>query len=162
VDLLAMNEDEARALVGTALDLRDPFPFLQRCGQALSTSGGDVRIVVTAGKAGAFAIHGDSWEYCPAPEVPVASTAGAGDALLGGVLAGLAMGLPFINPDQPPSPVAHRPLSSALEFGVLLAAFTVASPHTIHPGVSAGSLAAFADRLGIVLDASLRSALRME
>ena len=162
VDLLTMNEDEAQALVGAELDLQDPVPFLQRCEQALSVFGGDVRIVVTAGKTGAFAIHKGSWDYCPAPEVPVASTAGAGDALLGGVLAGLAIGLPFISPGRPRSIISDRPLSSAFEFAVLLAAFTVTSPHTIHPHATVGSLSAFAGQLGIVFDASLRRALGME
>jgi sugar/nucleoside kinase (ribokinase family) len=162
VDLLAMNEDEAQVMVGMEFDVRDPLPFLQRCEKALSASGGDVRIVVTAGKTGAFAVHSGSWDYCPAPEVPVASTAGAGDALLGGILAGLARGLPFIRSGRPRSLIVDRPLSSAFELGVLLAAFTVTSHHTIHPDANVASLTAFADRLGIILDADLRRALRTE
>lgn len=161
VDLLAMNEDEAQALVGAELDARNPFPFLRRCEQTLAAFDRDVRIVVTAGKAGAFAIHADSWDYCPVPEVPVASTAGAGDALLGGVLAGLAMGLPFIRPGPPRSRITDRPLSGAFELAVLLASFTVTSPHTIHPGVNVGSLRAFAGQTGIVLDEELQRALSM-
>jgi fructose-1-phosphate kinase PfkB-like protein len=91
----------------------------------------------------------------------VASTAGAGDALLGGVLAGLAMGLPFIRPGPPRSRITDRPLSSAFELAVLLASFTVTSPHTIHPGVNVGSLRAFAGQTGIVLDEELQRELSM-
>lgn len=161
VDLLSLNEDEAQALIGTGLDARNPLPFLARCAQVLSTLGEDIRLVVTAGKTGAFAVHGASWDYCPAPEVPVASTAGAGDALLGGVLAGLAVDLPFISPGPPRSRMTDRPLASAFELGVLLAAFTVTSPHTIHPDAGVGSLRVFADQLGVALEAQLLRALRM-
>ncbi len=162
VDLLSMNEDEAKSLARTDLDLRDPLPFLQRCEAALAESGNDVRIVVTAGENGAFAVHRGTWDYCPAPDVPVSSTAGAGDALLAGVLAGLAVGLPFISPGRPRSLITDRPLSSAFDFAVLLASFSVTSPHTIHPDASTGSLKAFAGRLGIALDPELQRALRMQ
>jgi len=158
-DLVAMNEEEAQALAGTELDVRHPLPFLQRCEQTLSSSDRDIRIVVTAGKSGAFAIRGGSWDYCPAPEVSVVSTAGAGDALLGGLLAGLAMGLPFIKPGPRRSGMADRPISSAFELGVLLAAFSVTSPHTIHPSVNAASLGRFAGEMGIPLDANLQRTL---
>ncbi len=161
VDLLAMNEDEAKGLAGKGLDSKDPLPFLQRCEKAAAESGNDVRIVVTAGKHGAFAIHQGAWDYCPAPEVPVSSTAGAGDALLAGILAGLAVGLPFISPGRPRSLITDRPLSSAFDFAVLLASFSVTSPHTIHPDAGAGSLKAFAHRLGITLDPELQRVLRM-
>jgi len=40
----------------------------------------------TSGARGAFAFDGTSWSHVPALPVTVASTAGAGDALLGGVL----------------------------------------------------------------------------
>ncbi len=161
LDLLAMNEDEARALIGVGLDPRDPLPFLKECERVLSGIGDDFRIVVTAGESGAMAIHRHSWDFCPAPEIPVASTAGAGDALLAGILAGLALGLPFIAPGPPRRLITDRPLSSAFDFGVLLAAFTVTSPHTIHPDAGISSLKAFADQSGIALDAELRHALRM-
>ena len=159
VDLLAMNEDEAQALVGGALDLRDPLPFLKEFGRVLPAFADDVRIVVTAGKDGAIAFHGGNWDYCPAPEVPVAGTAGAGDALLAGILAGLAMGLPFIAPGRRRSSIKDRPLCSALDFAVLLAAFTVTSPHTIHPNAGIASLKTFADQLGVVFDAGMQRAL---
>ncbi len=162
VDLLAMNEDEAQALVGVTLDLQDPLPFLKECEQALAVLADDVRIVVTSGKNGAIALHRGNWDYCPAPDVAVASTAGAGDALLAGILAGLAMGLPFTAPGPRRRLITDRPLSSAFDLAVLLASFTVTSPHTIHPDAGIGSLKAFADRLGIVLDAGVRRALRVQ
>ena len=51
---------------------------------------------------------GPRWTHAPALPVAVVSTAGAGDALLGGLLAGLAVGLPFA-----PAGVAHEPRGTA-------------------------------------------------
>jgi len=79
--------------------------------------------------------------------------------LLAGILAGLATGLPFIAPGRRRSSIKDRPLCSALDFAVLLAAFTVTSPHTIHPNAGIASLKTFADQLGIVFDAGMRCAL---
>jgi sugar/nucleoside kinase (ribokinase family) len=158
-DLVAMNEDEAQTLAGMELDVRNPLCFLQRCKEMLSSPGHDTRVVVTAGKAGAFAIQSGCWDYCPAPEVSAVSTAGAGDALMAGLLAGLATGLPFIAAGPPRSDIADRPLTSAFELAVLLAACSVTSPHTIHPSVSAASLIEFARDRGVTLGAVLQRVL---
>jgi sugar/nucleoside kinase (ribokinase family) len=106
-----------------------------------------MRAVITAGPGGAFAYDGTAWTHTPALLVPVASTAGAGDALLGGLLAGLAAGLPFAGTAR--ASLADRPLASALDLGTLVAAFKVTSPHTIPPGLSLGPLLAFARGHGV-------------
>ena len=95
----------------------------------------------------------------PALPVAVVSTAGAGDALLGGVLTGLAAGLPFAPAGSPPPSLAGRPLSSALELGALVAAFKVTSPHTIPPDLSLDALVAFAREHGVAFGDGLRRLL---
>jgi sugar/nucleoside kinase (ribokinase family) len=80
--------------------------------------------------------------------VKVASTAGGGDALLGGLIACEAAGLPFIRPAAPRKKITDRPLSSALDFAVLLASLTVTSPHTIHPQANLDALVKFARAVG--------------
>jgi sugar/nucleoside kinase (ribokinase family) len=152
VDLLALNEDEAAVLTGRPFDKENPLATLDHCATILGAAQPDMRILVSAGAHGAFAFADGRWEHCPAPAVPVVSTAGGGDALLAGVLAALAVGVPFITP-LGPSPatrttIADRPLQSALAFGVLLATYSVTSPHTIHPDADLGALVAFAQRLG--------------
>jgi sugar/nucleoside kinase (ribokinase family) len=117
------------------------------------------RLVVTAGARGAFAYDGAAWSHAPSLPVAVVSTAGAGDALLGGVLAGLALGLPFAPAGSPRASLAERPLSSALELGALVAAFKVTSPHTIPPDLSLDALLAFAREHGVVLGEGLRRLL---
>ncbi len=156
VDLIALNQDEAQVLAGMPLDVRRPRGFLDACRDALLSCNPGMRVLVTAGCEGAFAFDGTAWDYCPALNATVASTAGAGDALFGAVLACLAAGIPFARSGETPrTSMAGRPLATALDFGSLLAAFTVTSPHTIHPEASLEALIAFAGRHGLSFDDAL-------
>lgn len=154
LDLVSLNEGEAAVVAGREFDPADPAPFLQSCAKSLSASYPHLRFVVTAGSLGAFAFWQGAWDFCPAPKVPVASTAGAGDALLAGLLVAIAAGAPFIR-HQPSLSRKERPLASALDFAVLLASYTVTSPHTIHPQAEISALLAFATDLELSLDASI-------
>ena len=149
LDLLALNEDEAAALVGERWPAGEPTLFLDRCAEALHASQPTMRAVITAGPRGAFAFDGAAWTHVPALPVPVVSTAGAGDALLGGLLAGLAAGLPFTEAKAAGASRSERPLASAFDLGTLVAAFKITSPHTIPPGFSLGTLLAFARGHGV-------------
>lgn len=155
VDLLALNEDEAAGLAGAPFPDGAPEAFLLRLSDVVP----GVRLVVTAGARGAFAFDGAAWAHAPALPVAVVSTAGAGDALLGGVLTGLAAGLPFAPAGSPPPSLAGRPLSSAFELGALVAAFKVSSPHTIPPDLSLEALVAFAREHGVSFGDGLRRLL---
>ena len=159
VDLLAVNEDEAAMLVGRPFDLAAPEPFLDECAGLLTVWQPRIRIVVSAGKQGAYGFADGAWDHSPTPTVPVANTAGAGDALLGGIIACLAVGLPLIIPGPPRVAITDRPLASALDLGVLLAALSVTSPHTIHPKANVGSLCAFAREMGLEFAGDLWGAL---
>jgi sugar/nucleoside kinase (ribokinase family) len=141
VDLLALNEDEAAALGGVGLDPGDPRPALDACA-AWMTPG--ARLVVTAGSRGAFALADGRLVHRPAAPVPVVGTAGAGDALLGGILTGIAAGAGF---------------DEGFALGVATAAFCVASPHTIPDGLSLDALVAFAEAHGIPLPSALAARL---
>jgi sugar/nucleoside kinase (ribokinase family) len=161
VDLLSMNEDEAQALTGAALDPLAPGPFLEACRGALGDFSGK-RIIVTAGQAGAFAVEAHSWDFCPAAAVAAVNTAGAGDALLGGVIAGLAAGLPFVEQATLRPRMTDRPLASAFDLGCLAAAYSITSKHTIHPEFSLGNLMRFANELGILLAPSILDVVAAE
>jgi sugar/nucleoside kinase (ribokinase family) len=150
VDLLALNQDEASAFAERPFDLGSPDALLTACSDGLTALQPGIRLLVTAGRNGAFAFEGGRWTHVPALPVPVASTAGAGDALLGGVLTALAVGLPFTNPSAV-GLLSGRQIASALELGVLLSALKVTSPHTIHPGADLTGLLAFARQYGVTL-----------
>jgi sugar/nucleoside kinase (ribokinase family) len=157
VDVLALNEDEAAGLAGEPWPAGDPDRFLDRCVAVLRAEQPTIRVVLTAGPQGAFGFDGSSWTHVPALTVPIASTAGAGDALLGALLAGLAAGLPFASAS--PRNLTERPLESALDLGALAAAFKVTSPHTIPPDFTVENLVAFAREHGVAFAGSLERLL---
>ena len=150
-DLVALNADEACALADVGFDRAHPAEFLARVAEAVTAP----RLVVTAGADGAFAFEGGRWHHRPAIPVEVASTAGAGDALLGGVLAGLAVGAPLL-PGEGAPPDA---LTSALDLGVLVAARSVTSPHTIHPDAGMPALVTLAREAGLSFGPPLSDAV---
>ena len=144
VDLLAVNEDEAAAIAGEVGGHGDTRGLLDGCAGRLIERREGMAIVVSAGRRGAYGYDGGRWDHCPAVEADAVSTAGAGDALLAGVLVGLAVGLPLTCGGAPRKRLSARPLDSALDLGVLLAGLSVTSPHTIHPAADGAALAEFA------------------
>jgi sugar/nucleoside kinase (ribokinase family) len=159
VDLLSVNEEEAAALAGlppaTPLEPQALGRLADRVGELQPR----MRVVVTAGAHGVFAFEEGRWTRVAVLSVPVASSAGAGDALLGGVLCGLALGLPFAAAAASPASLAARPLASALDLGVLVAGFKVTSPHTIPPDLSLDAVLGFAHEQGLGFSSSFRDLL---
>ena len=82
--------------------------------------------------------------HLPILPVRVEGTAGAGDAHLAGILAGLATGLS---------------LRDAHQLGVLTAAVAVQSPHTINFELDREALRACAETTGVPLAESVRGLL---
>lgn len=150
LDLVALNEDEGQEFVNCVFSPESPHKFVSNCQRVLRSSFPDLKVVISAGKLGAYGITAQASAFCPAPEVKVLSTAGAGDSLLGGVLAGLAAGMPFIWETSAPE-ANNRTINTALQFGVLLGSYKCTSPHTIHPEASLETLIAFAAQQGITL-----------
>jgi len=161
VDLLSLNEDEAAAVVGQPLAAEAPEPVLGRLAETALAAHPGMRLIVTAGAHGVFAFDG-SWTHVPTLPVHVVSSAGAGDALLGGVLAGLAAGLPFAGTAAHRATLASRPIASALDLGALVAAFKVTSPHTIPPDLSLDAVLDFARENGVTFGDGLRRLLPAE
>ena len=147
LNLVSLNEEEAADLVGETFTPATPEVFLDRLLRLVALTYPQLGVVMSAGKNGAYFIDGSGWSHSPSPRVEVASTAGAGDCLLGGILAALAAGIPL--PHARRRPATQLVLQDALDFGVLLASYKVSSPHTIHPDASLGELLRFTERLGI-------------
>jgi sugar/nucleoside kinase (ribokinase family) len=82
--------------------------------------------------------------HVPAVPVPVQTTGGAGDAHFAGLLAGLTAGLA---------------MKEAQRLATLLAAAAVASPHTIHKGITRAELSQLAGRLAKPLAPELAALL---
>lgn len=155
LDLVAVNESEASELLGREFSANQLDSFAESCLLFMDDHCPSLRLVVSLGKRGVLGFANQQWMHCPAPEVPVVSTAGAGDALLAGVVSGLTAGLPFLNFSRHASEGPSRLLGSALELGMMLASYTVTSPHTIHPQACLDSLLAFMSKLGCQVDPHL-------
>jgi len=146
-DLLAINLDEAVAL--TRSDVVEPnfdavfdeaVLLLQQIQPAIS-------VAVTAGKKGSWVWDGEVRSYLPALDAPVASTAGAGDAFLAGLIT---------------SRVAGLSMADGQHFATLVAGLSVTSPHTIHPRLNRQTLQEFAQELIVWLPDSVRTLLHDE
>jgi len=160
LDLLALNQEEASAVVGYECTAATREGFLADCVATLTALQPTIRIVMSAGGEGAYGFANGAWSFCPAPRVPVASTAGAGDALLGGVLAALAAGLPLTHSAGFQKSAGMAEIDSALELGVLLASFSVTSPDAIHFGSNLDELEKFGRAVGVSFGKQLQQALR--
>jgi sugar/nucleoside kinase (ribokinase family) len=147
LDLLAVNESEAAEMLGSFFSGDDPESIAKDCLAFLSRACPDLHLIVSLGRRGVLAFANNNWNFCPAPVVAVASTAGAGDALLGGVISGIAAGLPLLRPRT--GKTDDAPLGSALDLAVVLASYTVTSPHTIHPLACLDTLIDFAQERGL-------------
>lgn len=106
-DVLSVNADEIKAL-GNGDG--------ERGIRAITEQNKSAALIVTAGEKGALCHCGGKIEKIPALQANVVSTAGAGDALLGGVIVGLCEGLE---------------MKDAVRLGAACASFAVESPHTI-------------------------------
>jgi len=135
-DLLAVNLDEAAAAAGIPLGVRDPASVVEAAIARLRDLKDDMLISITAGKEGSWSWDGETLAHVPAFPAEAVSTAGAGDAHLSGIIAGL---------------VADLTLSQAQELATLVAALSITSPHTIHPGVERSSLRGLASQMQVRL-----------
>jgi len=156
-DLLALNQEEASALLGDGAGSVLDGEMLAGCAAKFTSTHPQLRTVVSLGPNGAYGFECGSSQFCPAPMLQPVSAAGAGDALLAGVVCGLAAGLPFIMPNERGTSFSGRVLRTALDFGVLNASFSVTSPHTIHPDAVVSKLFDFAESYGASISDSLRS-----
>ncbi len=120
LDLLFLNEDEARALLGAAA-AGDPVELAREVRKRGATA-----VVLTRGARGAVVAEGNATtEIAVVPANPVDVT-GAGDALIAGTLFGLLRG------DE---------LPDAVRTGGLAAKLTIESPATVSRSLTRAALA---------------------
>jgi ribokinase len=143
VDLLAINIDEAATLAGVPAD--GPREAIVRAAiEALRLLQPDIQCSITAGKDGSWTWDRQSLVFVPAFRVEVASTAGAGDSFLGGLVVGITAGLT---------------LGESQHLATLIAGLKVTSVHTIHKGVDRESLRTFAQGVQAALPDRVRELL---
>jgi ribokinase len=145
-DLLVMNRDEAAAVArirSTASD-GDLQPIVEAALARLIAINPAQQLTITGGRWGSWSWDGKNVQHLPAFPTELVSTAGAGDAFLAGVIAGRTAGMN---------------LPEAQELGMLVAAHSVSSPHTIDPQVNRKSLNLMATKGKLGLSAQVRQFL---
>jgi fructokinase len=107
-------------------DVRWLYPDIDHKAVASTwVSLGPSLVVITLGEAGAYAVTAADAVTCPAPEVDVADTVGAGDAFTAGLLAALLdAGLLGVEAREVVAELAGRPLTEVVEFACAVAAIT--------------------------------------
>jgi len=124
-DLLAINIDEASALVGRDPEPDKPESIVEEVIRKMEKINSSAWLSVTAGRNGSWTWDGKHLSHISIIPVKVISSAGAGDAHIAGIIAGLSAGLG---------------LQQAQMLGNLSGAFSVTSPHTIHPDLNRNGL----------------------
>ena len=134
VDLLALNRSEAEAVLQVKPGALDAQELAIRTTDRLKRDYPRLQISMTAGAEGSWFCDRTHVRFTSALAVAVRTTAGAGDAHLGALLAGIAAGLSNLQ---------------ACQLAALVAAYSVTSPHSIHPDLDGSSLRKFAAQLDI-------------
>ncbi len=137
VDLLALNADEARVVAGSD-------PLIDGVIATLAPQHPTLSIVVTNGAAGSWSWDGSSVEHARVDAPAVVSTAGAGDAHLGGILTALALG---------------SGLHEANRLGALVSALKVGGTHAINHAVDGDAVRRLHATSGVRLDDALLARL---
>jgi len=157
-DLLAINEEEAESFVRSeGENIPDTEDVAQACMEILRKHNPDICAIITLGEKGAYTGWRKKSYRSPAMKVPVVSTAGAGDCLIGTVIAAILMGI-----DLFPGEGGETKKSSALDLGVLASARKVGCKDTIDFSMSTDSLLAFAAECGILFSEALQPFFRVE
>jgi len=142
-DIISINIDEAQNIAQMVDEPVTTTLIIEACIQTLTAINPGISILITDGPGGAYYYKKNYLGFTPIPEVPVISTAGAGDAFLAGVITGLCCGLPM-SKGLSDTAFSSTELKSAMELGVLMGSFSVTSADTIHPDTGAEALYRFA------------------
>lgn len=135
-DILAVNEEEGCAILGEQKSGRDLVHGLY---EELKEKNPKIWLLVTCGKDGSYSAGEAGIEYIPPLNGNVVNTTGAGDAFLGGTIAGLSMGLK-LQKGRDDSCFGETKLESAAELGTLCAGMAVESQDSIARNVTAESI----------------------
>lgn len=147
IDLLALNLEELMQFIGAGdQEFMDDDAVDEAVGR-VSVRYPYLHLTVTAGSRGSWSWDGERLAFFPSADAEVASTAGAGDAYLAGIISGLTAGLT---------------LHEAQQLGTLVGSLSVTSPHTIHKGVNRHSLSRFLQGSGYEVSPAVARLIEVE
>ena len=137
INLLSVNLDEAAALANVSRD--DSIEEIaNNCIKVVAQINPEIKLCITCGSQGIYGYDQGEVKFLPILNVPVENTAGAGDAMLSGIMLGLILGFPFID----------NKAQTCLRLGRLISAMSVTSPDTINFNINLRSLKQFQKNQG--------------
>jgi sugar/nucleoside kinase (ribokinase family) len=113
-DLLSINIDEAKSTLN--YEIGSKKEIATKTIEYIKSINTSIKIIITAGKDGAYIWNGVKITNVPIIDVPVVSTAGCGDALIAGTIVGL---------------INKKTLIESVEFGTKVSTLAVQSVDTI-------------------------------
>lgn len=137
INLLSVNLEEAAVLAGVSPD-RPVHEIVQSCIQTTTRINPQIQLCITCGNQGLYGFSQGETEFIPAFEVPVRNTAGAGDAVLSGLVVGQVLGLPFLGESK----------QTCLRLGHLIGTMSVTSQDTINFDINLKNLKKFQETYG--------------
>lgn len=143
-DLLAVNLEEAAALAGSSTACLSPTAICLAARDRACAVNPGLKLSITAGRQGSWIWDGSQLEHTSAFSAKAVSTAGAGDAHLSGIIAGIVAGLSL--------PMAHQ-------LGALTAAVSVTSPDTIHKNLNCNTLLDFVNYRHLQIDPTVQECI---
>lgn len=135
-DLISVNMEEAQSVSETAAE---GIELMERLVGKLKKSNPDIAILMTCGKDGAFSWKDNTIERIPPLIGNAVNTTGAGDAFLGGTVAGLAFGLK-LQKGKDDLLFGESALFSAAELGTVCAGMAVETEDSIATHVNRKSV----------------------
>ena len=155
LDLLAINADEAKAILQAARIDPERADFAEACAQYLSGQYPRLSSIITLGGRGAISCSRGRIERIQSgSRVPV-NTAGAGDCFLGVVLAALAHEVPLQNEAD----LASETVCTAPQLARIAAEIKIQCKDTIHFGINAAIIKQEILDLGLKMSEPVRSML---
>ncbi len=121
INLLSVNLEEAAALGNVSLK-KPVNEIVHGCIKMAKQFNPDIKLCITCGDQGIYGYEQGKLELIPVINVQVKNTAGAGDAVLSGIIVGLVLGFPFIGNE----------VRTCLRLGRLMGAMSVTSEDTIN------------------------------
>ena len=157
-DLLSVNQEEAQAI---ARSKEDTETLIYMLGERLRKENPDISIIMTCGKEGAYSWQNGKTEQIPVLPGNAVNTTGAGDAFIGGTIAGLAKGLP-LQKGVSDKKFGESELRTAVEVGTLCAGMAVECEDSIALSVTKNTLLSFIKEKRFLMSAEFEQALDKE
>ena len=164
LDLLAINSDEAKAILQAAQLEQSRDDFAEDCARYLTGLYPRLSVIITLGADGAICCSQGQIERIHAGKRQPVNTAGAGDCFLGVVLASLVRGIPLLQPMVQGIPLlqpmtAVDDVCTAPQVARIAAEIKIQDKDTIHFGINAATIRQEILDLGLGMSEPVRKML---